>query len=70
MPKVPEDLGWTRTPTMAIGQGSEYICGRAGELPGGRLIVAISKHVVAVIDGVIHDIRRSVARRHPLCLLL
>jgi hypothetical protein len=28
---------------------------RAEELPGGRLIVKVSKHVVAVIDGVIND---------------
>jgi hypothetical protein len=28
---------------------------REGELPGGRIIVRISKHVCAVIDGVIHD---------------
>lgn len=25
------------------------------ELPGGRLIVSVSKHLTAVIDGVIHD---------------
>jgi hypothetical protein len=27
----------------------------AGELPNGRLIVEVSKHLVAVIDNVIHD---------------
>jgi hypothetical protein len=26
-----------------------------GELPAGRLVVAVSKHYTAVIDGVIHD---------------
>jgi hypothetical protein len=31
-------------------------CLRAEELPGGRLIAKVSKHVVAVIDGIIHDI--------------
>jgi hypothetical protein len=29
--------------------------GRNGELPIGRLIVSVSKHLVAVVDGVIHD---------------
>ena len=27
----------------------------ASDLPSGRLIVAVSRHLVAVIDGVIHD---------------
>jgi len=26
-----------------------------GELPPGRLVVSVSKHYAAVIDGVIHD---------------
>ena len=29
---------------------------RADELPAGRIIASLSRHVVAVIDGVIHDI--------------
>lgn len=28
---------------------------RDGELPMGRLIVSVSRHLVAVIDGVIYD---------------
>jgi hypothetical protein len=47
-------LGWTWTPTMAIGSGCKVHL-RDGELPRGRLIVSVSKHIVAVIDGVIHD---------------
>jgi hypothetical protein len=47
-------LGWRWTPTMAIGQGCRTHL-RASELPHGRLIVSVSKHLVAVIDGVIHD---------------
>jgi hypothetical protein len=47
-------LGWTWTPTMAIGQGCRVHL-RSDELPGGRLILSISRHVVAVIDGVTHD---------------
>jgi hypothetical protein len=48
------DLGWVWTPTMQIGQGCTVHL-REDELPGGRLVVAVSKHVTAVIDGVIHD---------------
>ena len=48
------DLGWTWIPTMAIGQGCKVHL-RDGELPAGRLLVSLSKHVTAVIDGVIHD---------------
>lgn len=47
-------LGWTWTPTMKIGQGCRVHLVRE-ELPTGRLVVAVSKHSVAVIDGVIHD---------------
>ena len=50
-----ESLGWTWTPTMAIGSGCKVHL-RAEELPTGRLIVSVSKHLVAVIDGVINDI--------------
>jgi hypothetical protein len=48
------DLGWTWVPTMAIGQGCKVHL-RDGELPAGRLLVSLSKHVTAVIDGAIHD---------------
>lgn len=47
-------MGWTFTPTMGIGTGCRVHL-RTGELPSGRLIVSVSKHLVAVIDGVIHD---------------
>lgn len=49
------DLGWIWHPTMTIGSGCKIHL-RADELPRGRLIVAVSKHYVAVIDGVIHDL--------------
>ena len=48
-------LGWKWTPTMSIGSGCTVHL-LASELPAGRLIVAVSKHYVAMIDGVIHDI--------------
>lgn len=47
-------LGWKWVPTMTIGQGCKVHL-RADELPPGRLIVSVSRHLVAVIDGVIHD---------------
>lgn len=47
-------LGWRWTPTMQIGSGCTVHL-KDGELPSGRLIVSVSKHMVAVIDGVIHD---------------
>jgi len=47
-------IGFVWTPTMHIGQGCKVHLLR-GELPAGRLVVALSKHYTAVIDGVIHD---------------
>lgn len=47
-------LGWTWTPTMHIGSGCQVHLAD-GELPGGRLIVSVSRHLTAVIDGVVHD---------------
>lgn len=52
--KYLESLGWTWTPTMGIGTGCRVHLAD-GELPMGRLIVAVSRHLVAVIDGVVHD---------------
>lgn len=48
------ELGWKWTPTMSIGSGCTVHL-RDGELPMGRLIVSVSRHSVAVIDGIIHD---------------
>jgi hypothetical protein len=47
-------LGWSYTATMGIGTGCRIHL-RANELPGGRLIVQVSRHLVAVVDGVMHD---------------
>ena len=49
-----EDLGWQWTPTLKAGASIEVHL-RADELPGGRLVVRVPGHLVAVIDGVIHD---------------
>lgn len=47
-------LGWTWTPTMRIGSGCKIHL-VDGELPSGRIICRLSRHLVAVVDGVIHD---------------
>jgi hypothetical protein len=45
-----ESLGWKFTPTKG-----HRVYLRADELPPGRLVVDISRHLVAVIDGTIRD---------------
>ena len=52
--KVMKHYGWEWTPTMLIGQGCKVHL-QEDELPNGRLVVNLSKHLTAVIDGVIHD---------------
>jgi hypothetical protein len=47
-------LGFVWTPTMGIGTGCTVHL-RASELPKGWLIVSVSRHYTAVIDGVIWD---------------
>jgi hypothetical protein len=46
-------LGWQWQPTMHIGQGCTLHLD--DNLPMGRLIVKVSKHVCAVIDRVVYD---------------
>jgi len=48
------ELGFVWTPTMFIGQGCKVHL-RKGELPTGRLVVNVSRHLCAVINGVLHD---------------
>lgn len=52
--KIMEHLGWKWIPTMQIGQGCKVHL-TEDELPKGRLVVSVSKHCTAVIDGVIND---------------
>ena len=52
--KVMEELGWNWTPTMQIGSGCTGHV-REDELPSGRLILNLSKHYAAFLDGVLHD---------------
>jgi hypothetical protein len=46
--------GWHWTPTMKVGQGCKVHL-TEDELPMGNLVVSLSRHMVAVIDRVIHD---------------
>jgi hypothetical protein len=50
-----KELGFTWVATMQIGSGCKVHL-KADELPMGRLIVNVSKHMTTMIDGVIHDI--------------
>jgi hypothetical protein len=52
--KYLKENGWKWVPCMKIGQGCQVHL-RKEELPNGRLIVSVSRHLTAVIDGVIHD---------------
>lgn len=47
-------IGWEWVPTMRVGQGCTVHL-RADELPSGRIIARLSRHLCAVIDGVIYD---------------
>ena len=47
-------LGFEWVPTMTIGSGCTVHLD-ANELPAGRIVVAVSKHYTAMIDGIIHD---------------
>lgn len=49
-----ESLGFRWVPTMQIGQGCKVHL-KSDELPRGRIVVAVSRHLCAVIDGVLHD---------------
>jgi hypothetical protein len=52
--KYLRSLGYTWTPTMNIGSGCKTHL-KEEELPSGKLIVKVSRHLTAVIDGVIND---------------
>lgn len=47
-------IGWRWVSTMGIGTGCTVHLARGG-LPQGRLVVSVSRHFTAVIDGVVHD---------------
>ena len=64
--RVMKSLGWVWTPTMEIGSGC-MVHLKAEELPPGRLVVSVSKHLTAVVDGVIHD-THDCSRRGTRCV--
>ena len=49
-----KSLGWWNCPTMGIGTGCKVHV-NPEELPKGRLILNISRHLTAMIDGVVND---------------
>lgn len=49
-----EEIGMTWTPTMLVGKGCKVHL-TEHELPSGKLIVQIARHLTTVIDGVIND---------------
>jgi len=49
-----ESLGWRWTATMSVGFGCKVHL-RSSELPRGPVIVKVSRHLTAVVDGVIYD---------------
>jgi hypothetical protein len=51
-------IGFEWTPTMTIGSGCKVHL-RSEELPKGRLVVSVSRHYVAVINGIPHDTHDS-----------
>lgn len=52
--KYLKSLGWEWVPTMTIGSGCKVHV-KASELEQGRLILRLSKHLTAFIDGDLHD---------------
>jgi len=52
--KLMEALGGTWVPVMKIGLGCTMHL-RADELPSGVIVARLTRHLSAVIDGVVHD---------------
>lgn len=50
-----ESLGWEWVSTMQVGKGCQTHL-VADELPSGRIVARLSRHLAAVVDGVVHDI--------------
>lgn len=52
--KLAEALGMVWEPCMKVGFGCTVHL-TASELPKGKIVCSLSKHVVAVVDGIVHD---------------
>lgn len=50
-----KNIGMIWHPTMLVGQGCKVHL-VSNELPSGKLIVRVAKHLTAIIDGVINDV--------------
>ena len=61
-----KSLGYKWVATSGIGLGCQVHL-RGDELPKGKLIVRVTKHLTAVIDGVIHD-NHDCSRRGTRCV--
>ncbi len=59
-------LGFEWIPTMKVGSGCQVHL-RPNELPDGILIVKVSKHLTAIVDGVIQD-THDPSRRGNRCV--
>jgi hypothetical protein len=57
------ELGFEWVSCMGIGTGCTVHL-TANELPTGRIVVALSRHYAAVINGVLHDSYNSGEERH------
>ncbi len=64
--KYLKSIGFKWIPTMTIGSGCKVHL-RGDELPKGKIIVRLSQHMVAVIDGVIYDLS-DCSRRGKRCV--
>ena len=51
-------LGWVWVAVMGIGTGCRMHL-RPAELPAGRIIARTSRHLVACVDGIVHDTHDS-----------
>lgn len=52
-------IGWVWVPTMRVNQVGPRVRLCPDDLPEGRIICQVTRHLVAVIDGVAHDIYDS-----------
>ena len=49
-----DDIGWEWIPTMHIGSGCKVHV-KTDELPSGRIVLNLSRHLSCSVDGVLHD---------------
>jgi hypothetical protein len=64
--KYLESKGWKWVACMQIGSGCKVHL-KASELPKGRIITRLSKHLCAVVDGVVND-NHDCSRNETRCV--